>query len=229
MFKYFETTALILSWSFILSVFWALGAFFGASRAGKQWHTLADYSRESRGTSQGISLISPALLVAPLLLISSFEALNWNLLFPVHLTSSLGDIVRAAVAPALVLLLASGLLGHIHRQTRLDFFIWSQKPFVRTTLSYGGSSRKALRLIVVAGALARSWSQSLPWMFGEMIVVECVFNAPGLGLDAWHQARIRNWPGLFEALFWLIMLYALAVVVSASFAKWLGRRLESYS
>jgi ABC-type dipeptide/oligopeptide/nickel transport system permease component len=228
-FKYFETTALILFWSFILSLFWALGVFIVASRGGRQGHVLADPSRESQATSQGMSVISPALLVAPLLLISSFEVLKWNLLFPVHLTSSLGDLLRAAVAPALVLLLASGLLGHIYRQTKSDFFIWSQKPFVRTTLSYGGSPRRALRLIVVIGSLARSWSQSLPWIFGEMIVVECVFNAPGLGLDAWHQARIRNWPGLFESLFWLIMLYALAVVVSASFAKWLGRRLESYS
>jgi ABC-type dipeptide/oligopeptide/nickel transport system permease component len=175
-----------------------------------------------------MSVISPALLVAPLVLIFSHDLLGLNLIFPVHLTADFHQVLFAAMTPALVLLLACGILGQVTRQIPATYAEWSRKSFVTMTKSYGGTPRKALWRIVIGQVLSRAWSQCLPWFFGELIVVECVFNAPGLGLDAWHEARVRHWIGLFEALIWLASLYGLAVVLSALFSKWLGKRLESY-
>jgi ABC-type dipeptide/oligopeptide/nickel transport system permease component len=235
LFKYFETTALILLWSFFFSLIWTLIVYSWTSRAivkSKGFFQIAQEKRIFQGQGhswKSLSIISPALLVAPLVLIFSHDLLGLNLLFPVHLTADFYQLLLAAMAPALVLLLACGLLGQITRQIPASYAEWSRKTFVTMTKSYGGTPRRALRRIVVGEVLSRAWSQSLPWFFGELIVVECVFNAPGLGLDAWHEARVRHWVGLFEALLWLASLYGAAVVVSALFTKWLGKRLESYS
>lgn len=234
MLKYFETTALILLASVLLSVLWGAMVFSWTSRSGRVNRRPGDVSGDAaaRGFSPQAAgragVISPALLVAPLLLGGTYHLVGWNLLFPVHFTSSFSDLALCALAPAFVLLLASGLLGTIARHIPAAYAAWSRKTFVLMTVSYGGQPRRALRRIVLLGALCRAWSQSLPGLFGELIVVECVFNAPGLGLDAWHEARVRHWSGLFEALFWLAGLYTAAVLLSALFATWLGRRLESY-
>lgn len=234
MFKYFETTALILLWSFFFSVLWAGIVYFWTSRAIGKSNESYEVVHEKR-LSQGrihpwksMGVISPALLVAPLVLIFSHDLLGLNLIFPVHLTADFHQVLFAAMTPALVLLLACGILGQVTRQIPATYAEWSRKTFVTMTKSYGGTPRNALRRIVSGQVLSRAWSQCLPWFFGELIVVECVFNAPGLGLDAWHQARLRDWVGLFEALVWLASLYGVAVVVSALFSKWLGKRLESY-
>ena len=236
LFKYFETTALIILWAFVFSLLWAGCVYLWVTRSQryKQNRMAAASHATSREKPEGAavmssSIISPALLVAPLVLIFAHDLLGFNLLFPVHLTADFLQVLVAAIAPALVLLLACGLLGQLSRQIPATYSEWSQKTFVTMTKSYGGTPRRALRKIVIGGVLSQAWSQSLPWFFGELIVVECVFNAPGLGLDAWHAARIRHWQGLMESLLWLALLYGTAVLASALFAKWLGKRLESYS
>jgi hypothetical protein len=235
LFKYFETTALILLWAFFFSLLWAVAVYFWVTRpqiknTWSRGDALTKSSHKPKdGPSISANIISPALLVAPLVLIFAHDLLGLNLLFPVHLTAEFHQVLFAAMMPALVLLVACGLLGQVFRQIPKAYEDWSRKTFVTMTKSFGGSPRLALRRIVIGGVLSRAWSQSLPWFFGELIVVECVFNAPGLGLDAWHQARLRYWASLLESLGWLAWLYGTAVVVSALFAKWLGKRLESYS
>ena len=59
---------------------------------------------------------------------------------------------------------------------------------------------------------------------GELIVVETVFNAPGLGLDAWHLARTRDLEGLATTIGWLTRFTRSP---PRRFAPWLRRRIHS--
>ena len=159
----------------------------------------------------------------------AFKFFGINLLFPLHFFASFGQLVIAALVPAVVLLMASGLLGNIHRSINYEYEYWSNKMFAVVAKSVGGSIPKNLKRLVLIKAIAQSWSQSLPWLFGELIVVEAVFNAPGLGLDAWNLAQIRNMEGLFEVILWLVLLYGLCSFITALVNRWIGRKLTGYA
>jgi len=216
--KYFQTTTLILTICLLVSVGWTLFCFFMAARRHKTCKT----------KSARPFVIVPALVLGPLALVAAFRGFGINLLFPVHLLSDLSHVMIAAIVPALVLCLASGLLVAISRAVRFEYEFWNTKSFTTMMRATGLSPDRYLVRLVSLKSLAHSWSQCLPWLFGELIVVESVFNAPGLGLDAWHLARMRDFEGLLFSVAGLFVLYGICVVLSASVTRWIGRRLESY-
>jgi ABC-type dipeptide/oligopeptide/nickel transport system permease component len=218
MFKYFQTTTLILVWCFLLTSLWALLVFY--------WTSLRTSKNPSPASS---TALLPGMVLAPLLLTGGYHLLGLNLLFPIHFFAEWHRIVIAAFVPALVLILASGLFGTIHSGIRFEYNYWSQKSFATVATSIGQSLPKALRRLVVFKTLAGAWSRCLPWLFGELIVIEAIFNAPGLGLDAWEMAKTRNIEGLALSIFWLSLLYLACVGISAAINRWIGRRLSSYA
>jgi ABC-type dipeptide/oligopeptide/nickel transport system permease component len=218
MFKYFQTTTLILFWCFFISWLWAVVVY---------WYT-TKFSKQSI-EKQGRLALLPALVLAPLALVLFHSFFGINLLFPLHFFASFSTLLLASLVPAVVLLLASGLLGSIKQTVAYEYSYWRGKTFALVSESLGRRVDTTLRRLVLLKALTASWSRCLPWLFGELIVVESVFNAPGLGLDAWHLARIRDFAGLAEAIFWLALLYGICVAVTAVINNWIGKRLESYS
>jgi ABC-type dipeptide/oligopeptide/nickel transport system permease component len=221
MLKYFQTTTLILLWCFGLGLAWAALAYWRVSRPGRVVRVAAPELRSD--------LLVPALVLGPLALVLAFRVFSVNLLFPVHLFAEGATLVVAALAPALVLVVASGLGGELRRAVRQEFAHWRAQPFATVALAVGRSPRTTLARLVLAKSLARAWSQCLPWLFGELIIVETVFNAPGLGLDAWHAAKIRDFGALAATVGWLAAIYALCVALTAATHRWLGRKLESYA
>lgn len=218
MLKYFQTTTLILLWCFALTLVWAYGAYRRAARS----------SRAGTLSASLAGVIAPALVVGPLALVLAFRALGINLLFPVHFFAELQTLLAAAFAPALVLVVSSGLAGSLTRQIRKEYAYWEAKTFTLMTRAVGRRTEDALRRLVLVKSLCGAWSQCLPWLFGELIIVESVFNAPGLGLDAWHLARVRDLNGLATTIAWLGVLYGACVLLTATVNRWIGRRLESY-
>ena len=219
MLKYFQTTTLILLWCAVLSL---------ALASATYWFTAFRHERRGRGRASTTGLIMPALVVAPLALAAAFRLIGVNLLFPVHFFADFWSLAGAAFAPAAVLILSSGLAGSLWRQIHREYAHWRAKTFALMATAIGKKPETALRRLVLAKALASAWTQSLPWLFGELIIVEAVFNAPGLGLDAWHLARVRDLPGLGETILWLAALYGTAVLVTGVINRWLGVRLSSY-
>lgn len=222
MIKYAQTTTLILLWCFLLSVAWTALIY-----------ALQAYRKNSGGRDQTPRLagaaILPALVVGPVLLVAAFRVAGVNLLFPVHFFSTFRAVAAAALVPAAVLLVASGMASSARRAVVSEYELWSGKTFARVALAVGRSPHRVLRRLIMIKALAQAWSQCLPWAFGELIIVEAVFNAPGLGLDAWHLARTRDLSGLFEAVIWLVGLYLICIGATAGVNRWLGRKLESYA
>ncbi|MBF0442256.1 MAG: hypothetical protein HQK54_10145 [Oligoflexales bacterium] len=139
------------------------------------------------------------------------------------------EIFSSSFFPSFVLLLSSGVLGNLLIAIHEEYRVWSQKYFAFVIEAYGGSIPETLRNLVLIKTYFGIWSRSLPWLFGELVVVECIFNAPGLGLDAWNMARVRDYPGLFGVLIWLSALYGICAGGSLLVNRWIGRRLDGYS
>jgi ABC-type dipeptide/oligopeptide/nickel transport system permease component len=118
---------------------------------------------------------------------------------------------------------------YVFQTTAREVRHWRQKPFVALTLAKGGTESMALRKLVILKSLAEGWSQCLPWLFGELIIVEAMFNAPGLGLDTWNMAKMRNMEGLFQSLLWLGGIYLLSFWLTVRWNRWIGNRLEGYA
>ncbi len=218
MFKYLQTTTLILGWCFLLSVLWAVVCFY--------WTSL--HRRKNKVLSLNQTIL-PSLVLGPILLVVFYNIASVNLIFPVQLLSSFSQLLWASFVPAVVLIFASGLFAYILQVCRKEFCHWQKKPFVALSLAKGASTESALRKLIILKTLGEAWSQCLPWLFGELIIVEAIFNAPGIGLDTWNMAKLRNFDGLLSGLFWLACLYVVCVLFSAILNRWLGRRLESYA
>ncbi len=216
--RFLETTVLILGWSVLLSLVWGAIMVVAAPR------------RVRRGPHAMVSreAVVPSVALGLLVLVLAHQLLGWNLLFPVHLFATLPELVLAAIAPALVLFVASGMEGMIRRLTLIEWRYWQSRFFTRVARSLGRNEASLLRRVVFARVMVDVWSRCLPWLFGELIVVECVFNAPGLGLDAWHRARERDMIGLREDLLMLGVIYLAMVALSGTLSRWLGRRLATY-
>ncbi|MCX6106739.1 MAG: hypothetical protein NTY08_12995 [Proteobacteria bacterium] len=221
MLKPCETTILILAWCLLLALCWTAAVFGYLCRSQQAPSESID------GLGRGV--IIPALVVAPVTLLIAFRYAGINLLFPIEIFATATELCTAALAPAAVLFIVSGLAGALMRQLRLEHDYWQRQPFALAAVAYGHDKNKAVRRIVLLKGFVTAWAQCLPWLYGELIIVEAVFNAPGLGLSAWHMARARDHMGLLATIGLLILLYALSVAVTAWGNSWLGRRLESYA
>lgn len=219
MFKYFQTTTLLLILCFGLSIVWSYLQY--------QIRYTVDRQKNKRVVS-GTPLV-PVLLIAPLSLVAGFRLFGINLIYPVSFDSTFVDLLMAGIVPSVVLAFASGLLPAITAGIGSELAFWNEKPFVLMMTASGLESKKMMRRLIMYRALVSAWMRCMPWLFGEMIIVEVIFNAPGLGLDAWTMAKQRNVGALLESLIWLGMLYVVCVVCTQSVQKKLGRRLESYA
>lgn len=214
------TTLIILAWCIVLTVLWTALAYFWAVRR-VNWQPKAK-------PELGQGMVLPALVLAPVMLVVSFRVFGINLLFPSAFEATASVTAFGAIAPAVVLFVASGLARCIWQTVTMQFQHWQRQPFATTMLACGATREVAVRRLVVIKSFLSAWTQCLPWLYGELIIVEAVFNAPGLGLLAWDSARQRDHLTLLSAVTGLVALYTVAVALAASASHWLGRRLESY-
>jgi len=217
MLKYLETSCLIMAWCFALSLVFAGISF------------VCLYLRNGR--LGGLRLLisqQPALILGAVIIFLAYHLFEWVLFFPVHLLAERQDLILKALVPAIVLLVASGLLRNLVLTMKIEYDQWSSKVFLLTAEAYGIQPWRWLAKVVIIRSLVVSWGQSLPWLFGELIVVESIFNAPGLGLDIWFQARQRDLSAMTGSVMILASLYACFALCQNQLHSWLGRRLEGY-
>lgn len=214
------TTIMILVWCLAMAMAWTALAYLWAVRQN------LGPSRTKLDLDQGVIL--PGLVLAPVMLVLSFRLFGVSLLFPSAFDAGFKATLSAAAAPASALVIASGLARSLWRNVAVQYQHWQSQPFATARLAVGGSRESAVRRLVIIKSFLAAWAQCLPWLYGELIIVEAVFNAPGLGLSAWHAARQRDHLSLVTAVGGLILLYALAVGIATGASRWLGRRLESY-
>lgn len=172
--------------------------------------------------------LMPALVVCPLIIVCGFALAKVNFIFPAHSTMSIFDLVAYCLLPGIALILASGLGIEVFTQIRGEYRTMRSQPFYLFATAMGQPIDQMMRHIVLAKGMMSAWSRSLPWLFGELVVVEAMFNAPGLGYHSWMYAKLQNYEGMAGCIILLIGMYALLSLGAGYFQRWIGRRLESY-
>ena len=166
---------------------------------------------EHRAADTVISLASLAVVGLPEfvtgVVLIELLAHRWRLL---PATSSIApgagflEALPFLILPALTATLV--LLAYIARLTRAEVAEQMRRPYVRTAILKGLSRRRAIVRHVLRNALLPTVTViaiSFGWLIGGIIVIENVFNYPGLGRLLLFAIDRRDFP----------LLQAIAVVV----------------
>ena len=160
---------------------------------------------------------TPSFFLGLILVIVFSQWLGW---FPA--LAPQGDTVADVLAnPAgLVLPVATaalGIIATISRYMRSATIDNLSEDYVRTARAKGTPKAVVVRRHVVRNSLTpviAMLGYYLPVMFGGMIVVESLFNYPGMGLLFWTSAQTGDYPVLLGC----VMVIAVATVVGSLLA-----------
>lgn len=150
--------------------------------------------------------------VTGIILISVFAlGLGW---FPatsiINDNYNLGDWLRILILPAITATLV--LVGYISRMTRAGVIEELKKPYVRTATLKGLSQWQVTVKHVLRNALLPTITVialSIGWLIGGLVVIENVFNYPGLGALLVTAVEQKNIP-LLQAIV-IVIVFSVAV------------------
>jgi peptide/nickel transport system permease protein len=128
---------------------------------------------------------------------------------------SFGDWLRALFLPSLTATLV--LLAYIARMTRAGVIDELKKPYVRTATLKGLPQRQIIVKHVLRNALMPTITVialSMGWLAGGLVVIEQVFNFPGLGRELVDAVTAKNTPVLQAIVMLIIFVYASANLVA---------------
>lgn len=163
-----------------------------------------------------VAFITVPPFVAGLLLLLVFAVeLRW---LPVSGGGAQGDLVSQArhlVLP--VLALALTWVGYIARLIRSSVLEEIGKDHVRTATSKGLSARRVLFKHVLRGALIPTIAVlgvGFGNLLGGTVLIEIIFNRPGLGFLILNAIESRNYPIVQGGLVVAVFLYTVANVIA---------------
>ncbi len=178
--------------------------------------------RENSWVDSLISLFSLAVVGLPefvtgIVLINVF-AHDLNLLPATSFVApnySFGDWLRVLTLPALTATLV--LLAYVSRMTRAGVIDELKKPYIRTATLKGLPQWKVIFKHVLRNALLPTITVialSIGWLLGGLVVIEEVFNYPGLGRELVAAVRAKNIPLLQAIVVLIILSYACANLIA---------------
>lgn len=177
-------------------------------------------ARRNRLIDSAFTAISFVLYATPVF----FSGLLFVLLFSVHLhwlpaqapqTTNVGSIFSnfsGMVMPIMTLALA--YLAGFSRYVRSSVMENLEEDYTRTAYAKGASEKRVLFRHVLRNAslpLITFAGLDLPYFFGGAVVVEVLFNFPGMGLLFWSAALSEDYPILLG----VTLVIAAAVVVGS--------------
>jgi len=184
---------------------------FQATRRGK----LADYVLTG---ANFVIYSTPSFFMGLLLIVLFAQKLHW---LPATAPSGVPTVAYLLANPKyLVLPVITGSLGTIatfSRYMRSATIDNLSEDYVRTARAKGTSSTRVVVRHVVRNSLTpviAMLGYYLPVMFGGMLVVEQLFNYPGMGLLFWRSAQQSDYPVLLGC----ILIIALATVIGSLLA-----------
>jgi peptide/nickel transport system permease protein len=174
--------------------------------------------RENTWVDSAVSVVSLSVVGLPefvtgLVLINVFAlGLRW---FPATSLVSdnyqLIDWLRILFLPALTATFV--LLGYVSRMTRAGVLEEIRKPYVRTATLKGLPQRTIIIKHVLRNALLPTITViaiSVGWLIGGVVVIESVFNYPGLGALLVEAVKQKNLFLLQACVMVIIFFFALA-------------------
>lgn len=128
---------------------------------------------------------------------------------------TLGEWVEILVLPALTATLV--LLAYVARMTRAGVIDELNKPYVRTATLKGIPGYQVIFKHVLRNALLPTITViaiSIGWLIGGLVVIEQVFNYPGLGRELVVAVTGKNIPLIQAIVMLIIFFFALANLVA---------------
>lgn len=178
--------------------------------------------RENTWVDSTISIASLSVVGLPefvtgIVLINVFALrLGWfNTTSLVSASMSLGDWARVLVLPAMTASLV--LVGYIARMTRAGMLEELGKPYVRTARLKGLTWKRVVFSHALRNALLPTIAVialSIGWLMGGLVVIENVFNFPGMGSLLVTAVTQKNLPVLQAISVLIVFFYSFANLVA---------------
>ncbi|MCA1755607.1 MAG: ABC transporter permease [Spirochaeta sp.] len=178
--------------------------------------------REGSWTDSIISVASLSVVGLPefvtgIVLINVFALqLGW---FPAstYISNNMpfGEWMRLLTLPALTASLA--ITGYVTRMTRASMLEELKKPYVRTATLKGIPYRRVIFAHALRNALLPTIAVialSIGWLMGGLVVIENVFNFPGIGSLLVTAVTQKNLPVLQAISVLIVFFYAFANLIS---------------
>jgi peptide/nickel transport system permease protein len=177
-----------------------------------------------------VAMTLPEFVSATLLVLVFAIGLEWTAgVVTIGYKAPLADMAAAAILPAVVLSMV--LAAHIMRMVRASVIDVLESDFVLMARLKGVPPRQIVWRHVVPNSLLPVISViglTIAWLLGGVVIVESVFNYPGLGRLAFNAVRDRDLP-LVQAIALLFgMTYVLTNLASDIAALLLNPRLRTY-
>jgi peptide/nickel transport system permease protein len=128
---------------------------------------------------------------------------------------TLGGWIEILMLPALTATLV--LLAYVARMTRAGVIDELKKPYVRTATLKGIPGYQVIFKHVLRNALLPTITViaiSIGWLIGGLVVIEQVFNYPGLGRELVVAVTGKNIPLIQAIVMLIILFFALANLVA---------------
>ena len=170
----------------------------------------------------------PAIVLSPLILVIVFQTFGVYLIFPISLITDFMSQLRSGFIPGLVVFLASGMAHSIYHNTIMSITEWRNKPFCLMAEAYGSSRKTTIRNIACTNSFLDSLNRCLPWVFGELFIVECIFNAPGLSYETWKSAKMEDFESLVNCVAVITIIYLVIWSAQNLYSSIIKRRLSNY-
>lgn len=126
-----------------------------------------------------------------------------------------GDWLRVLTLPAFTATLV--LLGYVSRMARAGVIDELKKPYVRTATLKGIPQRQIIVKHVLRNALLPTITViaiSIGWLIGGLVVIEEVFNYPGLGRELIAGVKAKNVPMIQAIVMIIVLAFALSNLVA---------------
>ena len=164
-----------------------------------------------------LSVVGLPEFVTGVLLINIFaHGLGW---FPATTVIagdfSLVDWLRVLFLPAITATLV--LLGYVSRMTRAGVIDELKKPYVRTAILKGLPQHQVILKHVLRNALLPTITViaiSIGWLIGGLVIIEEVFNYPGLGRELVAAVRSKNIPVIQAIVMLIVFFFAVSNLVA---------------
>lgn len=140
---------------------------------------------------------------------------------------TLGEWLRVLFLPAVTATLV--LLAYVSRMTRAGVIEELRKPYVRTATLKGLPRRTVIFKHVLRNALLPTITViaiSMGWLIGGLVVIEGVFNFPGLGRELVEAVKAKNIPVLQASVMIVVFAFAFANLLADIFYALLNPRIR---
>jgi len=163
-------------------------------------------ARKNRDNKSGVPGPFPTLIFSLCVLMLFKKIFGYFFVFPLFFEMSKAEIFLRTFIPSFVLFGSSGLYHTIIARVRMDKISIARSYYARLAVVYGLSIWILYRPWLFKN-LIDSWKQTLPWLLTEMIVLEAVFNIPGLGFFLWNSILLQKWNLTLQYTLSIFVLY----------------------